>query len=157
MNTTVANDTQVGGTHYRTDYQHWDFVADAGFGYFEGQITKYLCRHSKKNGVQDVAKAKHFALKLCELAARSYPPQHTRCSADLVARFLKHNTLTPYSAEAEVVYKLGTWSNVGDLSVILHWISLVEQRYAMSSALIAQSGAEPLAQGYVNQDSKGTA
>jgi len=59
-----ANDRQVGGKHYASAYQHWDFVLDAKLGYFEGQITKYLSRHRKKNGLQDAEKALHFAEKL---------------------------------------------------------------------------------------------
>ena len=63
----TANETQVAGTHYKTAYQHWDLVWDAGMGYFPGQITKYISRHSKKNGLQDVQKALHFAAKYAEL------------------------------------------------------------------------------------------
>lgn len=39
-----ANEVQVGGTHYRSAYQHWDFVIDADLNYFTGQITKYISR-----------------------------------------------------------------------------------------------------------------
>lgn len=63
-----ANDTQVAGTHYRSAIQHWDFVAARGLGYFEGQVTKYLTRWRKKNGAQDLQKARHFLAKLIELA-----------------------------------------------------------------------------------------
>lgn len=63
-----ANERQVAGTHYEADYQHWDFVVDAKLGYFEGQITKYVSRCYKKNGLQDVDKALHFADKAYELA-----------------------------------------------------------------------------------------
>jgi hypothetical protein len=63
-----ANETQVAGTHYRSAIQHWDFVAARGLGYFEGQVTKYLTRWRKKNGVQDLQKARHFLAKLLELS-----------------------------------------------------------------------------------------
>jgi hypothetical protein len=63
-----ANETQVAGTHYKSSYQHWDMVQKLNLGYFEGQITKYLTRHQKKNGLQDVEKAQHFLSKLTELA-----------------------------------------------------------------------------------------
>lgn len=61
-----ANETQVGGTHYRTEIQHWDYVLANGLGYFEGQITKYVTRWRKKNGLQDLEKARHFLDKLIE-------------------------------------------------------------------------------------------
>lgn len=62
--TRSANSTQVGGSHYGlTDYQHWDMVIEFGLDYFQGQITKYVMRWNKKNGVQDLEKAKHFLQK----------------------------------------------------------------------------------------------
>jgi hypothetical protein len=60
----AANGRQVGGTHYGLRaYQHWDMVIDFGLDYFQGQITKYVMRWNKKNGVQDLEKAKHFLEK----------------------------------------------------------------------------------------------
>jgi hypothetical protein len=63
-----ANAAQVGGTHYKgTTYQHWDFVIIALMGrYLEGNITKYVSRWRKKNGLQDLQKARHYLDKLIE-------------------------------------------------------------------------------------------
>jgi hypothetical protein len=61
-----ANDTQVAGNHYCTPIQHWDYVIANDLGYFEGQITKYITRWRKKNGLQDLHKARHFLEKLIE-------------------------------------------------------------------------------------------
>lgn len=61
-----ANDKQVGGDHYRTEYQHWDFAIDVKLGYFTGQVTKYVSRWRKKNGIQDLQKAAHFLQKYIE-------------------------------------------------------------------------------------------
>lgn len=61
-----ANDTQVGGTHYQSDYQHWDLIAKHNFSYLRGCATKYLCRYRKKNGEQDLEKARHYLLKIRE-------------------------------------------------------------------------------------------
>lgn len=64
-----ANDRQVGGNHYKTEGpQHWDMVAGFGLDYFQGQITKYLFRWRKKNGLEDLEKAKHYLEKYIELA-----------------------------------------------------------------------------------------
>lgn len=64
----AANDRQVGGAHYQTpsNLQHWDIVFLFDLGYFEGQITKYVFRWRKKNGVEDLKKARHFLDKLIE-------------------------------------------------------------------------------------------
>lgn len=86
----AANLTQVAGTHYRSDYQHWDLVVDMALGYFEGQITKYVTRHQKKHGEQDLRKALHFTRKLEEVVndGRTYhsvsvfPPRAVRDYCD---------------------------------------------------------------------------
>ena len=63
-----ANAQQVGGGHYKgTTYQHWDFVMIALAGrYLEGNITKYITRWRKKNGLEDLKKARHYLTKLIE-------------------------------------------------------------------------------------------
>lgn len=63
----TANETQVGGGHYKTEIQHWDWVAVNGLDYFQGQITKYVYRWKKKNGLEDLRKAQHFLNKYIEL------------------------------------------------------------------------------------------
>lgn len=64
----AANDKQVGGKHYEAGHQHWDIVHEHQLDYFQGQITKYVMRWKKKNGVQDLEKARHFLDKYIELA-----------------------------------------------------------------------------------------
>ena len=62
-----ANDTQVGGTHYKGEgVQHWDWVSDNNIGYLAGNATKYIVRHRKKNGLQDLEKARHYVVKMIE-------------------------------------------------------------------------------------------
>jgi hypothetical protein len=62
-----ANEIQVGGTHYRGDMQHWDYVVANELNYFEGQITKYVTRARRKNGLEDLKKAQHFLAKWIEV------------------------------------------------------------------------------------------
>lgn len=63
-----ANETQVGGDHYKKKaVQHWDFVGINQHSYLGGQVSKYLCRWKDKGGTQDVEKAAHFLDKLIEL------------------------------------------------------------------------------------------
>lgn len=63
-----ANEYQVDGTHYQQEgtIQHWDFAASQDFDYFQGQITKYVTRWKKKNGLKDLEKARHFIEKYIE-------------------------------------------------------------------------------------------
>lgn len=65
--TSEANQRQVAGAHYGlSSYQHWDIVVQFKLDYFQGQITKYVMRWSKKNGVTDLEKAAHFLQKYIE-------------------------------------------------------------------------------------------
>lgn len=62
------NKIQIGGDHYKTGgEEHWDRVSRLDLDYFQGQITKYVERWKKKNGVQDLEKARHFLDKYIEL------------------------------------------------------------------------------------------
>jgi hypothetical protein len=69
-----ANDHQVGANHYRNlRQQHWDRLVEmfqpwpGARPYFVGCITKYLERFWKKNGIEDLRKARHYLDKLIEL------------------------------------------------------------------------------------------
>lgn len=60
-----VNQEQIGGEHYKlAKFQHWDFVIANKLGYFEGQITKYVCRWRDKGGVNDLKKSVHYLAKL---------------------------------------------------------------------------------------------
>lgn len=69
-----ANEVQVGGNHYKTNgEEHWDRVDRLQLDYFQGQITKYVERWRKKNGIQDLEKAQHFLQKYIELERAKLP------------------------------------------------------------------------------------
>lgn len=90
-----ANKIQVGGTHYskRGKLQHWDIVDRNNFGYFIGNITKYLFRWRDKNGAQDLRKACHYLAKYIEIATTrnavwvDTPPAHCDKITDIVRWF----------------------------------------------------------------------
>jgi hypothetical protein len=63
----LANGRQVDGKHYGSTIQHWDYVVANDLDYFQGQITKYVTRWKKKNGVADLEKAQHFLEKYLEV------------------------------------------------------------------------------------------
>lgn len=65
-----ANQRQEGGSHYKMSegvLEHWDIVAQHELSYFQGNITKYVMRYKKKNGIEDLKKARHYLDKLIEL------------------------------------------------------------------------------------------
>lgn len=63
-----ANSRQVGGGHYKLmKIQPWDFIVSNGLGFLEGSIIKYVARHRRKGGIDDLKKAKHFIEKLIEV------------------------------------------------------------------------------------------
>lgn len=73
---TTANETQVGGDHYKEkSIQPWDFIAANQLGYFEGNIVKYVSRWKDKGGINDLKKARHYLDKLIELEHNSDIPQ----------------------------------------------------------------------------------
>jgi hypothetical protein len=81
MEKTMSNTDAVqhGGDHYKNGYQHWNLLPDLLFGpeYYIGCATKYVTRHEKKNGREDILKAIHFTEKLIELCEQGvlYPRQ----------------------------------------------------------------------------------
>lgn len=120
-----ANKTQVAGSHYNgSGYQHWDFVADTLMGlYMEGQISKYVTRWRKKNGLQDLKKAVHFTEKLIELTDIGGNTMHEvqvisePTIVFNVSRLGEGNDLT--MQERAVCYRLATWKSTTDLRDVI--------------------------------------
>lgn len=63
----TANSRQVGGDHYASPIQHWDYVVANDIPYLEAMVIKYLTRWRKKGGADDIRKAQHFLQKLFEV------------------------------------------------------------------------------------------
>lgn len=152
-----ANEHQVGGTHYATGgaVQHWDYVQQALDGaYLMGNVTKYVARHRKKNGLQDLEKAKHYLLKIYELheagamlAARL--PGSIGKMSNVVTEFI-HSSELNY-LEGRVMIEACLWSNSLDLAVIRGLIAQIEGAYKAQSELDTASGATEAGAGYVDQ------
>jgi len=63
-----ANDTQVGGDHYRDKkIQTWDYIVQNEIPYLEACVIKYVSRWRDKGGVEDLRKAQHYLEKLIEV------------------------------------------------------------------------------------------
>ena len=68
---TSALDVQVGGGHYKgMAIQPVEFIHANGIGFMEGNVIKYVSRWRNKNGIADLAKAKHYIELLIELESR---------------------------------------------------------------------------------------
>jgi len=69
-----ALDKQEGGKHYKDmPIQPVEFCQKNELNYCEAAVVKYVCRHKRKNGAEDVRKAIHFLELLLELEY-SEPP-----------------------------------------------------------------------------------
>ena len=54
-------DKQIGGSHYQNmKIQPAEFINKNEMKFAEGNAIKYICRHQKKGGKQDLEKAKHY-------------------------------------------------------------------------------------------------
>jgi hypothetical protein len=51
---------QIGGDHYDLAIQPIDYIMGNGLGYCEGNVVKYITRHTSKNGAEDIRKAIHY-------------------------------------------------------------------------------------------------
>lgn len=108
---------QVGGTHYEAEYQHWDWAADTRLGYLEGNATKYLGRHRKKNGKQDLEKALSYVEKMIQV--KGLPGAGSRPGQDsvLLMRYIGAAGLGG-SREARITILIDSWRHTADLFLI---------------------------------------
>lgn len=124
MNPKDVNAHQIGGEHYRSELQHWDFVELNGIGYLEGCATKYLTRWRKKGGLLDLKKAKHYIEKLMSLPDRK-DRTYDKLKVD-VQDFCKANNVA--ETEARVIDLLVCWEDRGQLVLALGWIDIIIER-----------------------------
>ena len=58
---------QVGGKHYRSmKIQPAEFINENKLLFAEGNAIKYICRHSRKGGIEDIDKAIHYLEMILE-------------------------------------------------------------------------------------------
>ena len=53
--------------HYNEEIETWDYIYSKDMTFFEGNIIKYVSRWRKKNGIEDLKKAKQYLDKLIHL------------------------------------------------------------------------------------------
>jgi len=79
-----ALDRPIGGRHYSDcSIQPVEFIHANRLGFIEGAVIKYVTRHGRKNGAEDIKKAIHFLELLLEL---EYPDAAIACPAATPAR-----------------------------------------------------------------------
>ena len=152
-----ANETQVGGTHYQSAYQHWDLVLEHMENrYMEGQISKYVSRSRKKNGVQDLRKARHFVDKLIEACneerIEGFGPRDF-LQAQAIRQFIEANGLN--EVEAQAVRLIACWHSGNELREIAVLVDVLirtaEQAEAELQARKAGAPARQQAMGRVGE------
>lgn len=92
-------DTQVGGSHYKDmRFQPIELIGLLSLDFFQGNVVKYVARHHKKGGREDLDKAKHY----CQLAM-SYGYGRVRLPAKAqtahIAVFVSMNSLPAYTTK----------------------------------------------------------
>lgn len=116
-----ANETQIGGTHYRSPIQHWDYIEHNQIGYLEGCATKYLCRARKKHAdpTEDYKKAIHYCLKINELYQVGKKKNNSNGEGAIsLEEFANANNLT--RDEREFVLLLTHWQDETHLFRAIH-------------------------------------
>lgn len=56
--------SQVGGRHYKSAIQPIDYIDANSLGFHEGNVVKYVTRWRKKDGLQDLLKARDYLDRL---------------------------------------------------------------------------------------------
>jgi len=119
-----ANERQIGGSHYQSAMQHWDFVEDHGIGYLEGCASKYVTRWRRKDGVEGLEKAAHFLEKVIDLhRSTGRRNRGTRANPELLRRFCAANDLGVI--EFAVLVGIFNWVTEADLQMALRDLQLL--------------------------------
>jgi hypothetical protein len=111
----TANQEQVGGTHYKTEYEHWDLAIFLDMGCLEYTTTKHVTRWRKKDGVKDLLKALHELEKLIEVYSiyNIHRTQKPEKITEEVDKFAKANGLD--SVERRYILILCSYIGLEDL------------------------------------------
>ena len=111
-----VNEKQVGGEHYRSPVQHWDYVELNGLRYTEGCATKYATRNRKKHEDprMDLEKAIHYVEKVQDMYRNGVLLPRPAPVVITPEEFATANGLT--EDEAEVVRILTFWESDPELT-----------------------------------------
>lgn len=107
-----ANEHQVGGEHYNSKFQHWDFVLLLNLPYLPAQVTRYVARWRKKHGLEDLKKAAHYMDKLIAVEE----DRHMQANR-LVENFLRANPME--SSDERTVFNMLVNYGLGDVDRLI--------------------------------------
>ena len=85
-------DKQIGGDHYKSQYQPIQLITKLKMNFFQGNILKYLTRFKNKDGQRDLQKALHY----CQLGAELNPENHSEFNRDTAIHYVVANALDDY-------------------------------------------------------------
>ena len=60
--TKFYNGIEIAGDHYQVPIQPIEYIHRNSLSFDEGNVVKYITRHKRKNGYDDVLKAIHYCL-----------------------------------------------------------------------------------------------
>lgn len=141
----MAQVEQIGGSHYKAQYQHWDYCKDTNMGYLEGNATKYLMRWDKKNGLEDLRKSLSYVEKL--MVGNEHTVRVPPKNFSLFERLCTENNVG--DIERLIMYAIFHWETYTNLSdTRLHLIDYIKSKEEREATL--KSLAEPTS-AYTNQ------
>ncbi len=130
---------QVGGTHYQSEYQHWDWVEDSGMGYLEGCATKYIARWGDKgDGENDLKKARSYVTKLIERHNATGRNNRGAMTRLMFSRFCHANEITD-PLEIGACLLLGLWSDVQQLYAARDMITDIISKHFPAQSKVSTS------------------
>ena len=106
-----ANAIQVGGDHYaKSEFQPWDLIVRHNINFLEGCAIKYVMRWRRKNGLQDLEKARHFLMKIEEEHENGYQPTGT-VGPKVLNDFFIINEVTDFREKIAISIFSGQWNH----------------------------------------------
>jgi hypothetical protein len=136
----TANDFQEGGTHYKSGYQHWDFMLDTyGTMWLVACASKYVARWRKKNGLEDLRKARHYVTKYHEAVSASAPTYAIapRALAANVETFVRANGVE--RVDALFLYTLMRARDADDVLWARHLLDTIIARAQLDATTTAEA------------------
>lgn len=131
-----VNQIQIGGSHYKSDFQHWDYaIVSLENRYLESAATKYISRWKKKNGIQDLEKSKHYLQKALEALAKGLinplvPRAYTKAddAENALQAFFICSSIE--QEEQKIIRLISYWEKPEDLELALTYIQdLIEEEH----------------------------
>jgi hypothetical protein len=68
---TITEGEDESPTYYNGDWSIGTFITEQNLDFYQGCVVKYICRYKKKNGLEDLIKAKTYLDQLIKLESHS--------------------------------------------------------------------------------------